>query len=29
MSFDLILSGVTAAGLFAYLSFVLVHPERF
>lgn len=29
MSFDLILGGVVAVGLFAYLTFALLYPERF
>ncbi len=29
MSFDLVLGGVTAAGLLAYLVYALVRPERF
>jgi K+-transporting ATPase KdpF subunit len=29
MTFELILGSAVAAGLFAYLAFVLVRPERF
>ena len=29
MSFELILGAVVAAGLFIYLSYALVRPERF
>ena len=29
MTFDLIMGGVVALGLFAYLAYALVRPERF
>jgi K+-transporting ATPase KdpF subunit len=29
MSLDLVLGGLVAAGLFAYLVYALVRPERF
>ena len=29
MSFDLVLAGITALGLLAYLTAVLIRPERF
>lgn len=29
MTFDLILGAIVAAGLFAYLSYALIRPERF
>ena len=29
MSFDLVLAGITAFGLLAYLTAVLIRPERF
>ncbi|WP_119083525.1 K(+)-transporting ATPase subunit F [Altererythrobacter sp. B11] len=29
MMFDLVLAGLTAVGLLAYLTFVLIRPERF
>jgi K+-transporting ATPase KdpF subunit len=29
MFFDLILGGMVAAGLFVYLAYALVRPERF
>jgi len=29
MSFDLVLAGLTALGLLAYLTAVLIRPERF
>lgn len=29
MTFDLILAGLVALGLLAYLTAVLIHPERF
>jgi K+-transporting ATPase KdpF subunit len=29
MTFELILGGAVSAGLFAYLVYVLVRPERF
>ena len=29
MSFELVLAGITALGLLAYLTAVLIRPERF
>ncbi|WP_207483837.1 K(+)-transporting ATPase subunit F [Arenibaculum pallidiluteum] len=29
MSFDLILGGIAAAGLMAYLGYALIRPDRF
>ncbi len=29
MAIELILGGIVAAGLMAYLVFALIHPERF
>lgn len=29
MSFDILLSGLVAAGLGAYLVYAIIHPEKF
>ncbi len=29
MMFDLVLGGIVAVGLFAYLAYALIRPERF